>query len=282
MTTTLTLTDANPTGLQAAPRYLTRTRRYDLATVRTAITSEWIKLRSLRSNRAILGLTVVAGVVMSWVLATFVKTDPYEHKPFTVANTFMTATWLTMVLAIIAGILMYTSEVQHGTISHAIAAQPARWVTVAAKGAVAAGLGLAMGALGIIAGFASAVASGMPTGDTSGFAASAAWGLVLTTVAAVMGLGIGMIIRHSSAAISAALVWTFVVENLMRSMAPATLSRLLPFSSANGLLGIRSAGDTSKTLAAALSRTQDAFLFGGYTVVALAIGTVLLYRRDAE
>ena len=267
---------------RVATRVVTRTRQHDLAAVPAAIRSEWIKLRSLRSNRAIFGFTIVAGVVMSWVLATFVKTDPYEHLPFTVANTFMTATWLTTVLAVIAGILMHTSEVQHGTIANTIAAQPARWVTVAAKAVVAAGLGLAMGVAGIIAGFASAVASGMDMGDTSGLAPAAAWGLVLTSLAAVMGVGIGMIIRHSSAAVSTALVWTFVLENLVRSMAPATLSRLLPFSAANGLLSIRSAGDTAETLAAALTRTQDAFLFAGYSLVALLAGTVLLYRRDAD
>ncbi len=282
ITTTTTLLDTTDLRPTATRGIVTRTRQHDLTAVRAAITSEWIKLRSLRSNRAIFGLTIVAGVVMSWVLATFVKTDPYDHKPFTVSNTFMTATWLTMVLAVIAGILMYTSEVQHGTISHAIAAQPARWVTVAAKAIVAAGFGLAMGVVGIIAGFASAVASGMEMGDTSGLAVAAAWGLVLTSLAAVMGLGIGMIIRHSSAAVSTALVWTFVLENLIRSMAPAKASRLLPFSTANGLLSIRSAGDTAKTLAAALSRTQDAFLFGGYSVVAIVAGTVLLYRRDAD
>lgn len=267
---------------RAATRVVTRTRQHDLAAVPAAIRSEWIKLRSLRSNRAIFGFTIVAGVVMSWVLATFVKTDPYEHLPFTVANTFMTATWLTTVLAVIAGILMHTSEVQHGTIANTIAAQPARWVTVAAKAVVAAGLGLAMGVAGIIAGFASAVASGMDMGDTSGLAVAAAWGLVLTSLAAVLGVGIGMIIRHSSAAVSTALVWTFVLENLIRSMAPAKLSRFLPFSAANGLLSIRSAGDTAKTLAAALTRPQDAVLFAGYTMVALIAGAVLLYRRDAD
>ena len=256
---------------RVATRVVTRTRQHDLAAVPAAIRSEWIKLRSLRSNRAIFGFTIVAGVVMSWVLATFVKTDPYEHLPFTVANTFMTATWLTTVLAVIAGILMYTSEVQHGTIANTIAAQPARWVAVAAKAAVAA----AMGVVGIIAGLTSAVASGMDMGDTSGLAVAAAWGLVLTSLAAVLGVGIGMIIRHSSAAVSTALVWTFVLENLIRSMAPAKLSRFLPFSAANGLLSIRSAGDTAKTLAAALTRPQDAVLFAGYTMVALIAGAVL-------
>ena len=91
-----------------------------------------------------------------------------------------------------------------------------------------------------------------------------------------------MIIRHSAAAISTALVWTFVIENLVRSTAPANASRLLPFSAANGLLSIRSAGDTAATLAAALSSTQDAILFAGYTLVALVVGSVLLYRRDAH
>ncbi|MDO8388981.1 MAG: ABC transporter permease [Actinomycetota bacterium] len=279
MTTTITLSDS--VALRPAARLTTRTSRDDLHAVPAAITSEWIKLRSLRANRAIFGLTAVVGVVMSWVLATFVKTDPYEHLPFTVANTFMTATWLTMVLAIIAGILLYTSEVQHGTLGNTITAQPARWVTVAAKALVAAAFGLAMGVVGIVTGYASAVASGMPNGDTSGAFVDAAWGLVLTTFAAVLGVGVGMLIRHSAAAVSTALVWTFVIENLLRSMAPANLTRFLPFSSANGLLSIRSAGDTTATLAAALSRPQDALLFGGYTLLALLVGTLLVYRRDA-
>jgi len=270
------------TSLRPTTQVITRTRQHDMGAVPASIRSEWIKLRSLRSNRAILGLTVLAGIVMSWVLATFVKTDPYEHKAFTVANSFNAATWLTTVLAVIVGILMYTSEVQHGTISHSLAAQPARWVNVAGKVTVATGAGLAMGAVGIVATCVSGLASGMQMGETSGMAAGAAWGLVLTTMAAVLGVGIGMIIRHSSAAVSTTLVWTFVLENLIRNMAPANVSRLLPFSAANGMLGIRTAGDTTKTLAAALSSTQDALLFGGYTLVAVLVGTALLYRRDAE
>jgi len=282
MNTLFATTILDNSTVQPAARIVTRTRQHDVGAVTASIRSEWIKVRSLRSNRAIFGLTVVAGVVMSWVLATFVKTDPYEHKAFTVANSFMAATWLTTVLAVIVGILMYTSEVQHGTISHALAAQPARWVNVAGKATVAAGVGLAMGVIGIVATFLSGLASGMPLGETSTMPAVAGWGLALTTMAAVLGVGVGMIVRHSSAAVSTALVWTFVLENLIRNMAPANVSRLLPFSAANGMLGIRSAGDTTKTLAAALSSTQDALLFGGYTVIAVLVGTALLYRRDAE
>lgn len=257
----------------------TRSPRDSVAAIPSALASEWTKLRSVRSNLAILGGTTAIGIVLVWVLAVFVETDPDTHEMFTVGNSFSFPTWLATVLAVVAGTLMFTSEVQHGTLAAAITAQPARWVTVAAKSAIAAGFGLAMGVVGMIAGLSGGVLGGLEAGDTSGMAATAAWGLMLTSVAAVLGLGIGMIVRHSSAAISMTLVWTFVIENLFRSFAPPTVYRFLPFNPPNGLLGIETTSDPA-AIAVALSRVQDALLFGSYTVAALTIGTVLLYRRD--
>jgi hypothetical protein len=56
----------------------------------------------------------------------------------------------------------------------------------------------------------------------------------------------------------------------------------MPFSAAAGLLGIRSAGDTPATLAHALTRSQDAFSFAGYSLAAVAVGVALLYRNATE
>jgi hypothetical protein len=259
----------------------TRSRRDSVAAIPNALASEWTKLRSVRSNPAILCGTTAIGIVLVWVLAVFVKTDPDTREAFTVGNSFSFPTWLSTVLAVVAGTLLFTSEVQHGTLAAAITAQPARWVTVAAKTAIAAGFGLAMGVAGMIAGVSGGVLGGLDAGDTSGMPATAAWGLMLTTVAAVFGLGIGMTVRHSSAAITMTLVWTFVIENLVRSFAPPTVSRYLPFSTANGLLSIETTSDP-EAIAVALTRVQDALLFSSYTVAALAIGTVLLYRRDTN
>ena len=90
-----------------------------------------------------------------------------------------------------------------------------------------------------------------------------------------------MILSAARLATSSVLIWALVLENLIRGFAPPTVSRYMPFSAASGLqLGIRQAGDTDETVAAALSRVQDAFLFGGYVVAVLAVGTVLFYRRD--
>jgi ABC-2 type transport system permease protein len=206
--------------------------------------------------------------------------DVGEAQLFTISQTFIFSTWLTTVLAAIMGTLLFTSEVQHGALATAVIAQPARWVIVAAKAAIASGLGLVMGIAGMTAGFAGAVLGGLDAGDTSGVLASAARGLLLTSMAPLFGLGVGMILRHGAMAVSFVLVWALVLENLIRGFAPPTLSRFLPFSAAAGLLGIRQAGDTDETIAVALSRVHDAFLFGGYVIAVIAVGTLLLYRRD--
>lgn len=257
-----------------------RAPRDDIASVPTAVQSEWIKLTTLRSNVAILALTPAIGVLLSWILAVFVEIDPDTDQPYNIAETFVFSTWLTTVLAAIAGILMFTSEVQHGTMATFITAQPARWVTVAAKGTIAACFGLAMGALGMIGGLSGTLLGGLDSGDTSTMPAKALWGLFVAALAPLLGLGIGMILRHSAAAVSILLIWTFVVENIIRTLIPADVHRFLPFSAANGLLGTATGTDSPEMIAAELSKVQNAFLFGGYAAAALAIGTVLLHRRD--
>ncbi len=281
--TTPATSASNSAHLPSPVRHVTeRTRRDDISSIPTGLRSEWIKLSSLRSNVTILALTPVIGVLLSWILATFVKTDPDTNLPFTIGETFIFSTWLTTVLAAVMGTLMFTSEVQHGTVATAVGAQPARWVTIAAKSTVAACFGLAMGVLGMIGGLSGAVLGGLERGDTSGVATTALWGLLLTTLAPVFGLGVGMILRHSSAAVAVLLVWAFVLENLVRTLIPANAARLMPFSAAGGMLGITQATDTPETIAAGLSQAQNALLFGGYTVALLTVGTTLFYRRDVN
>ena len=282
--TTHPTASASAAAAQTSPAggALQRSRRDDLASIPTALHSEWIKVSSLRSNVRILAVTPVLGVTLSWIMATFVEVDPDTDLPFTIAVTFIFSTWLTAVLAMIMGTLTFTSEAQHGTMATAVAAQPARWVTVASKTTVAASFGLAMGFLGMVGGLSGAILGGLPKGDTSGMASTALWGLLLTTLAPVLGLGVGMILRHSAAAVSILLVWAFVLENIVRALVPVSASRYLPFSAANNMLGIASAQDTPESLAAALTPFQNSVLFGGYAVVLLAIGTTLFYRRDTD
>ena len=254
-----------------------RSTRGDVATIPAVLKSEWIKLSSLRSNRAIFGLTIIIGGFASWATATLV-TD----EVLTVSKEFVYSTALTAVLAAIAGILLFTSETQHGTLATALTAQPARWVLAASKTITAAAIGLVLGIAGMAAGFAGAVLGGLDMGDTSTIVPTALWALLFTTLAAVIGLGVGMTARHSTAATSGLLVWWFVIENLLAVFAPAKVTRFLPFATGYRLLGIGSDFDSAESIAVALTRGQNAIAFTIYAVAAVAIGAVLLHRRDTN
>jgi hypothetical protein len=268
---------ALPTPLTSLrPTLDVRSRRSDVRSLPSAVRSEWVKLSSLRSTGIVTLMTAVLGGLTSVAVAKFV-TD----EVLVVSDVFVYSTVLTGALAAINGLLLFTSEVQHGTLAGSVAAQPARWVTVAAKAVMATGRGMALGAVGMAAGFAGALAGGLDVGDTP-IAATAAWALLFTGLAALLGLGVGMIVRHSSSAVAGLLVWWFVVENLLAVFLPVEALRFLPFYAGTSLLGIVSDFASPEALAMAFSRVENALVFGGYAAAALAAGTLLLYRRDVS
>ncbi|MCU1675796.1 MAG: hypothetical protein JWM93_554 [Frankiales bacterium] len=276
MTTTSTLT-GNASIAAALPHLDLRSTRHDFVSLGTALRSDYLKLTSLRSTRAITWLVAFVGAFASWAVATLIK-----DEVLIVAEVFVFSSVLTAVFAAVSGILLFTSEAQHGTLAATLTAQPARWVVAASKALMAAGRGLTLGLIGMAAAFAGGVVGGLEIGPTATMASDVAWGAVFTTVAALLGLGVGMIVRHGSGSISGLLVWWLLVENLFTLFLPAEVARFLPFFAGNNLLGIVSDTTTPAALAVALTRTQDAFVFGSYAAVALTVGTVLLYRRDTN
>src|SRR5215207_2844225 len=269
------------TTVSAATRDLrhidTRTPRGDARAAAAALRSEWIKAVTVRATGTILALAFVGGLVVSWSVATFV-TDRVQY----VAEVGFLWTGVTAMLAAVAGVLLFGSEVAHGTLASTLAARPARWIIVLAKTLVAATVGLVLGAAGLAAGFGGAVLAGLDAGDTSSVATTVGWALLFTTLAAVLGLGTSMVVRNSTAAIGGLLVWAFVVENLFRLFLADEVARFLPFVAGNHLLSDNSGFESAEALAVALTRPENALVFGGYTLVALVVGTVLLYRRDTN
>ncbi|MCU1497913.1 MAG: hypothetical protein JWM47_1866 [Acidimicrobiales bacterium] len=254
-----------------------RARNDDLRAVPDVLRSEWIKLASLRSNKVLLALAVVVDGAASFATAKLV-TD----EVLTVSQVFVYPAVFTAVFAAVAGILAFTSEVNHGTLAVTLAARPARWVIAAGKAIAAVAVGVVLGAVGMVAGGAGAAIGGLPLGDVSAMAATSGWALVYTGAAATIGLGIGMIARHSAGAISGLLVWWFVAENLLRTFLQPEIGRFLPFDAGYRTLGVGSNFDTPEILAVALRRPQYALVFVACALVALVTGTVLLHRRDAN
>ncbi|SFU03383.1 hypothetical protein SAMN05660657_04931 [Geodermatophilus amargosae] len=276
------ITDVTVQPLPAAPhlterRPPVRARGDDARAIGAALRSDWIKASTVRSNRAVLGLTAVGGLVVSWAVSVLV-TD----EVLTVAEVGFYWSSVSSMLAAIAGVLLFGSEVQHGTLGPAVAARPARWVLATSKTITAAGLGLLVGAVGLAAGFGGAAIAGLGAGDIASLPATVGWALLFSALSALLGLGISMIVRQSTGAIAGILVWGFVVENLVKLFLAEEAARFLPFVAGNHLLAYDSDLESAHAIAIALTRAENAAVFGGYAAVALAVGTLLLYRRDTE
>jgi ABC-type transport system involved in multi-copper enzyme maturation permease subunit len=270
----LATTTPSPFANRPSPRTSLRT---STRAVVAALASERIKASTIGSNRAILGLGALGGVLMSWLVAKFI-TD----KVLTVTEVGFFWTTVVSVLAMISGVLLFTAEAQHGTLAGMLTAQPARWTVALAKTLTAGGIGLVLGVVGLCAGFLGAVTSGLGAGERGIIPATIGWALIFTTVSGVLGLGIGMIVRHSAAAVSGVLVWGFVIEPLLNAFLPAKAARLLPFVAGNHLLAYKSDINPAKSLPVQLSRPENLLIFGTYVAVALIVATVLLNRRDTN
>ncbi len=235
-----------------------------------ALRSELVKLTTVRSYRAIAGLTIVVGALAAFLVAHFV-TD----QVITVANVFGLSTVFTAVFAAISGILLHTSEAEHGTVGQAFAAQPQRSVVIGAKVLTVAGFAAVLALAGLAAGALGAMLGGVGAGDTPTVPATIAWATGFASLAGVLGLGIGLIARQSAAAISGLLVWWLVVESLVSAFAPDRLVRFLPFVAGNVMIGITGEGEATP-----FERPVTALIFAGYAAAALLLGMVVVQRTD--
>ncbi|MGB3412531.1 MAG: hypothetical protein WBA45_15190 [Microthrixaceae bacterium] len=249
----------------------------DLRSLLNALRSERIKLVTVRTGRALFLMTIIINFAAALATAKLV-TD----EVLTVSKVFVFPAIFTAVFVSISGILMFTSEAQHGTLAVTIAARPTRWVIAGAKALMSVTVGGVFGLVGMAAAAGGAALGGLALGSVSAMAATAGWALLYTGAAAIFGLGVGMIARHSGGAISGLLVWWFVAENLIRSFVAPTIGRFLPFDAGYRTLGVGSNFDTPEILAAALRRPEYALIFGSYAILTLALGVVLLNRRDVN
>lgn len=231
------------------------------------------KLTTVRSTTVLLALTAGVGLVVTWAAARFV-----EEEVMTVAGLFTFSVVFTAVFAAVGGILAITTEVQHGTLGPTLVAVPSWRVVVGSKVLVVAGLGILLGVAGGLSGAVGAALGGVPVGDTSDVGVLALSSVTFTGLTALLGLGIGLVARHGTAAISGLLVWWLVVENLLTVVLDPMLARFMPFYAGNALVGI--APEDAASTAAALSRPQGALVLSIYATFALLAGAVALRRRD--
>lgn len=241
--------------------------------MRTQVRSELLKQRSTQT--AVFLFLAMAGLVALAVALHVLALGPARLATNTnQLEVFQIGTRAGMLFAALAGALAITSEIRYGTIRPTFLVEPRRSPVVAAKLAVSALTGLVYGLLaeGLMAAFAVIAFSvrGIPneltTGDYTrillgGTAAAALW--------AILGVGVGALVRNQVATLVGLCAWMFLVESVSEGFVPGA-AKLMP-----GGAGLSLAGNEHK-----LSLGVAAALLIAYTAAAAAAGWITTLRRD--
>ena len=249
------------------------------------LTSEWTKLRSARSNYLTLLIAAVVTIGATVVVAhAFATTHgPPPPGPITpLTASFLGYAEYTVLPVSILSVLVFTSEYGTGLIRTTFTAVPRRWAVLAAKAAVTGTAALIAGELLAFASFflTQAILSGPHRGLSLAHpgvpGAVLAAGLVLAACALV-GVGLGAIVRHTAGAIAAtvAVIWLLA---LLCLFLPA------PWSARIGRFTLPVAAYQVVALhpqAGLLSPALSLLVLLAWPTAVLLVAAVAITRRDA-
>ncbi len=185
--------------------------------------------------------------------------------------------------ALLLGTVIATSEFRHGTIVTSALGSPSRWRLLPAKAVAAALAGVAMTIVAVAVNSAVGLPWLAALGETLAFewtqmATLAGLAGMNAALVAVLGVGVGALLRNQVAAIVAVIVVTMVVSPLLLGLAPdigwytpAGLENIL--TSGSGIL-------EAVGLEAPIGAWAAAGLMGAYAAGALALGGAALVKRD--
>jgi len=234
---------------------------------------EWIKLRTLRSVKWAL-LIALAAMIGIGILAGHNTVNPHGD----VTNNILAGGALGSLVFAVLGVLVMTSEYSSGTIRATLAAIPRRPLALAAKALVFGAVALAAGEVATFAGFlagAAFVRNGVPhpaLSQPTVLRAVAMSGAYLCLVG-LIGLAIGVIVRHGAAAIAVLVAAVFAAP--LAGLARTPAGQFLP-----ELIYANSLGATQPLAGYTLSPWAGLGIIGGYTAILLVVGGWLLARRD--
>jgi len=262
--------------------------RYTLA---GALRSEWTKLRSVRSTSWSLVATAVLTIAIG-ILATSTEAGRWAHANAGDRLAFdptslSLAGFLFGQLAIgVLGVLMVSAEYSTGTIRATFGAIPNRTLVLAAKVAVFSVVAFVIGEALAFSSFfiGQAVLSGSaPTAALSqpGVLRAVVGGGLFLTVLGLFAVGLGSIVRHSAGAITAFVAIFFVIPLIVEAL-PSTIKdavgKYLPDNIGATMTTVKQG---FRTDVPTFSPWVSFGLLCAYAAVTLAIGGILLARRDA-
>jgi ABC-2 type transport system permease protein len=200
------------------------------------VRSELRKLTTIRSPWLLLAvgpLVVVAGI------SGLVQSGGNLHDPATQSKA-LAHVGLAALLTLVFGIFAVAGEYRHRTITDTYLGTPRRSRVLAAKLAVYGLAGAVAGLVCTLVALATVAAWWAAKGDSFHLFTAASWrtvggGIAANVALAIIGTGVGALIRNLAGAIAAALAWVALIEGIAGQLIGSGLARWLPFSASEAL-----------------------------------------------
>jgi ABC-2 type transport system permease protein len=274
--TTATLDRANPIPSRTEGRY----------GFRTVAQMEWLKLRSVRSTwwtllvfaAGMIGVAVLVMIHQHWTTM-----SAADRAAFDPTNDSFAGLAIGQLALGVLGVLAVTSEFSSGMIRATFAAAPRRPLVLAAKAAIVATVALVAGEILAFVAFGvgeAVLKSPAPhaTLGQPGVLRAVLMAGAYPALIALIGLGLGALIRHTAGAISAVVGVLFVLPLILVPLGTSIQNSALQFMP---MLIAENSLTAVKPVAHSLSPGVGLALLCGYAAVALAVGTWAVARRDA-
>lgn len=196
--------------------------------MRRSLHAELLKLVSVRTTWLFASITVLVVALAVLAQAITAGSDaglPPLADPETQRMLFVSGTGIAPVIAVVFGTLAITTEGRHHTLASTFLAEPRRWVVLVGKSVATAVAGCVLGALAVATGALGAwlvllATTTEPVVPVDRVLATLGGATLAGALAALLGLGIGGVLRNQAAAIGVALVLLLAVEPLIASFVP--------------------------------------------------------------
>lgn len=245
--------------------------------MKNLIRAELLKLRTTRVFWAYVA-AALAFVPVSIALSISASNGTFPLTSSEGLRGVMAAASSGVLLVLLVGIAMMAGEFRHNTATPTFLITPDRRRIVAAKLAAGSIVGIVVAAVASLVTLAVALpwlaAKDVEVSLVSWDVGAPLLGsLLATALAAVLGIGLGALLRNQALAITVVVVWTSIVDALLVGFVPE-IGRWLPAGAANALSGALTAEG------GLLPFWGAAVLLTGYGLVLAAAGTRVVERRE--
>ncbi len=236
------------------------------------------------------GLAATFGVLATGALDTRATNTPALPADVVPPLVYSLATSVGYVFPLLIGTLLVTNEFRHKTLTPTFLATPRRGVALGGKVIAGVLMGLLYAVVALLAAVGIGAGALALVGVDTRLGEGETWAMIARMVVAfvlwaLIGIGVGTLVRNQVAAVVGVLAFTQFVEPILRTVAGfvdglSSVTTALPGAASDALVGASIYTSIGGAAGSTLTWWGGGLILLAYAVVLLGLGYLVSWRRD--